>query len=121
KVAKTNLTVEDLESFDKQVAKKSMGQLLREIQKYVKTDSAKVDQCFEQALRDRNFLMHRYFREREQGFNKKATRFKMMRELVQIGNVQEQAATLMRAMRIAFSNALEKKANPRHGKDKAVF
>ena len=119
-VAKNKLTVPELDTLHERLGKRTMGVLLRELKKYVTIDHSGVDDCLEQALEARNFLMHRYFREREQGLSSESTRLEMMTELVHIGDTQETAATFVRAMRIAFSRALENGVHQEEN-TKAVF
>ena len=72
-------------------------------------------QLLRTALKERNFLVHRYFLEREEQFATRSGRMAMLQELLAIQGTLEKAATLSRAIRIALNDALEGK--PREAED----
>src|SRR5437773_1609207 len=115
------LTLEAFEALDQKLQKQTMGTLLREFRKHIKIDDANVDRCLELALEKRNFLMHHYFRERESKLGIEKDRMSLLTELVQIGNLLEQAAELVGGMRVAFSSAMSKPQAKVDSDEKPLF
>jgi len=111
KISKRVVTLQDFEVLDQRLQKKTLGTLLREFSKYVTIEDPKVVGFLEMALEKRNFLMHHFFRAREERLRLKKDRMDLLSELTGIDRILEEAATIIRGMRIAVSRAISK-----HGK-----
>ena len=89
-LAEQHLTVDDLRMEGEKLRKMTMGSLLREVQKHVKFDDAQwVSDWLSSALGKRNFLIHRYFLDREDKFKTEMGRLGMLNELVSIQRFSE--------------------------------
>ena len=105
--AEQHLTKDDLEVDKDKLRKMTMGRLLREVRKHVKFDDTQwVSDCLTSALGKRNFLIHRYFLDREDKFNTETGRLEMLKELVSISNEIEQATAIVGGMRVSLCRAL---------------
>lgn len=91
-----------LESLLTQLKKKTMGALLKEFNRFVRIDQPSVPQLMNTALTMRNFLIHKFFLEREHLLDTKDNRFKLLQELVQMESVFQATTKLMNGMRIAM-------------------
>ena len=103
------MTIQDLGTIKTKLQKKTMGALLNEFRKYVTIDDSMVEQCLYNPLEKRNFLIHRFFLERDEKFRTEKGRMEMMQELLHIQNELEIATKLTNGMRIAVSEALDLK------------
>ena len=120
RLLKKSLPLADLEAVETELNKKTMGVLLTDFQKHVKINDASVIASLSDALQKRNFLIHRYFRERQNKFGDEQGRLEMLAELVAIGQLLGRAEVLMTAMRYALCQALE--GGPREASNSnAVF
>jgi len=108
KISERAVTLEQLEALDQQLRKRTLGTLLREFSKYVTIEDPKIVGFLEIALEKRNFLMHHFFREREGKLRLKKDRMDLLSELTGIDRMLEEAATIIRGMRIAVSRAISK-------------
>lgn len=107
KFRKREMTLQDFEIFDQKLQKKTMGTLLKDLLNMVSVKDERVTDCFETALRDRNFLMHHFFRERtEEDFGNELGRMEMIAELNEIDSNLQQATIIMNAMRLALIETL---------------
>lgn len=109
KITNKSLTIQDLGTIKTKLQKKTMGALLYEFRKYVTIDDSTVEQCLYNPLEKRNFLIHRFFLERNEKFRTKKGRMEMMQELLHIQEELEIATKLTNGMRIAVSKALDLK------------
>jgi len=118
KLSKRAITPQEFEALDQKLQKRTLGTLLREFSKYVTIGDPKVAGFLEMALEKRNFLMHHFFREREGRLRLKKDRMALLSELVGIDRILEEAATIIRGMRIAVSRAISnhKQGGERSGK-----
>ena len=108
--------LKELKTAESQLNKKTIGQLLKIMNKHVKTDALWVTDAWIKALEGRNFLIHRYFLEREDRFKTKAGRMAMLKELLTIETQLKEATDLVNGMRVAVvdqvsSNDTEKREN----------
>ncbi len=90
--------------------KKTMGQLLTEFRKYIKIRNENDQWVFDSlssALEMRNFLIHRYFLDRQDNFGTGSGRFDMLVELTSIQNKLDAARVLTNAIRIALCEKWE--------------
>ena len=101
------LSPADLQSQEEKIRKKTIGQLLRDFDAHIRKIDQPLRDALQLALKKRNFLIHRYFLDREAGFRRRAGRMKMMRELLGIERTLDNAATISRAMRIALAEHLD--------------
>lgn len=106
KLTKRGVSLEEFEALDQKLQKKTLGTLLREFSKYVTIQDPNVVGFLEMALEKRNFLMHHFFREREDKLRLEKDRMELLSELTAIDHILDQAATITRAMRIAMSRAI---------------
>ncbi|HEY4354685.1 MAG TPA: hypothetical protein VGN16_02980 [Acidobacteriaceae bacterium] len=101
-----SLTSEDLESRNDELSRKTMGQLLHRLKKVVTFPDDTYTDYFLEALGRRNFLMHKYFLERNHMFATEASRFEALAELATMENVFNRARIAINAMRIALCETL---------------
>jgi len=110
KIANEAITLQDLELLDQKLQKKTLGALLKEFSRYVTIKDPKVVQFLELTLDRRNFLMHHFFRERSTELQSENGRMGLLAELLSIDNILQEAATIVRAMGIAISQAIAKQS-----------
>ncbi len=122
KIFKKSLTLQDFENIETKIEQKTSGALLKELRKHVAIHDNTIEQCLDNALQKRNFLIHRFFRETEK-FHTKKGRMEMLRELVGIEKELEKATRLIDGMRVALSKAKDKniKANKRDSTSDSLF
>jgi hypothetical protein len=108
KLSTQAITPQDFEALDQKLQKRTLGTLLRDFSKYVTINDPKVAEFLEMALEKRNFLMHHFFREREGRLRLEKDRMDLLSELVGIDRILEEAATIIRGMRVAVSRAMAK-------------
>jgi hypothetical protein len=101
-ITNETLTTEDLESRNADLHRKTMGQLLHRLKKIVTFPDETYTDYFQEALDQRNFLMHKYFLERDHVFATEESRFAALQELTQIEAVFDRARIAINAMRIAL-------------------
>jgi hypothetical protein len=106
KVANEAITLQELELLDQKLQKKTLGALLKKFSQYVTIKDANVVQLLELALDRRNFLMHHFFRERSTKLQSEQNRMRLLSELVSIDRLLQEAATIVRGMGVAFSQAI---------------
>ena len=105
----------------KDVANRTIGQLLRLLMKSFVTDIDDwVPNYLDAARKKRNFLIHKYFLERSDTFASEDGRFRMLKELIDIESELHRATTLTNAMRIAISKSTAGKRDDMSG-DQVVF
>ena len=118
---KPSIQLEDMQSFKKSIYKKTIGQLLKIVGKYVKTDANWVTDSWVKAHESRNFLIHRYFLEREDRFKTKSGRMAMMVELVKIETQIKKATDLINGMRVAVTEQIMSNDSEQRKSDRALF
>jgi hypothetical protein len=106
RLCNTSLTVADLDVLGAKLERQTMGTLLRQLRTHVTIGDEKITQLMHEALQQRNFLMHHYFRQRSGDFRSEDGRISMLRELVSIGNQLEQAIDIANGMRVALERAM---------------
>ena len=116
---KKSFKLADLEAVKTSLQKKTMGALLADFKKHLKVSDEAVSASLRDALRKRNFLIHRYFRDRQTKSESEQGRLNMLAELVEVGEVLKKATVLTNAMRIALCSALED--GEREGPNSAVL
>ena len=100
RITSETVTVHDIET-------KTMGWLRREISRHITVNEDSVEERFSAALTQRNFLMHRFFLERNQQLASGEGRIELLGELVGIEADLERCRVTINAMRIAMCEALE--------------
>jgi hypothetical protein len=101
------LTAEELEELTQNTHGRTMGQLLRELKSVVKfNDGDDPKERMEAALYVRNYLMHRWFLDRNDAFKSEAGRMALLQELVSFGRLLDSARVTANAMRIAMCPTL---------------
>ena len=106
KISKKFLSLQDLETIETKLRKKTIGALLREFRKYVTINDDLIEQSLHSALEKRNFVIHGFFRQREEKFRTKEGRIEMLEELVGIGSELQRVADVINGMRVALLDAL---------------
>lgn len=93
-------------SFENSVAdkldKKTIGVLLCELKKHISINDRNVNETLSTAKDKRNFLIHRYFRERKEEFDSESGRLGMIKELHDIASALEKATGFINGMRVAL-------------------
>jgi len=74
------ITLEQLDAFEESIEKRTLGRLLRDLKEHVDLKEGGADTLAE-ALQRRNFLAHRFFKERAEEFFSEAGRDRMVSEL----------------------------------------
>ena len=97
-----------MEGVETSLYKKTMGALLKDFRKHVKINDDAISASLSHALLKRNFLIHRYFRERQDKFGTEQGRMEMLAELVAIENAMRKMTDVTNGMRVALCEALEK-------------
>ena len=105
-MCKKPLSILDLDDVRAKPHKQTIGRLLAEIRKIVTIDDNTVEECMDSALTKRNFLIHHFFRQRNEKFLTENGRMEMLRELVAIESELKLATDLTNGMRVAVSTAL---------------
>jgi hypothetical protein len=105
-IAKTALRPEDFDAIETSLAKKTMGQLIREMQRHITFSDPKMSDRFELALQKRNFLMHHFFLEQGGKLKTQDGRMELLAELSSIDQMLEDGRVIMNAMRIAMCRTL---------------
>ena len=105
-VRSKKLTVEELEELTQTIHCRTMGNLLHELKSRVKFKEGDTKERMEAALKIRNFLMHRWFIERQAAFKDEAGRMALLRELVAMERLLDSERVMANAMRIALCQTL---------------
>ena len=96
KVASDQVSVDDIGH------KMTMGQLLRKVGQHVTINDNSVEERFSTALMERNYLIHRFFLERNTLLQSSEGRMQLLSELVGIEANLEGSRVTINAMRIAM-------------------
>ena|SRR5215510_6004284 len=107
RVLKKSLTLSDLDALETDLQKKTLGALLGQFRKHVTISEDEVSALLSDALQKRNFLIHRFFLDRQEKFRTEKGRFEMLSELVAIDVQLQKATDVTNGMRIALCRALE--------------
>ena len=83
----------------------TIGQLLKKVRQRIAISSDSVEDRLSGALEQRNFLIHRFFLERGSQLNQERGRKQLLKELLGIHTILDDASTLINAMRIAMCRA----------------
>jgi hypothetical protein len=105
-IAKDALQPEDFDVIEASLAKKTMGQLIHEMQKHIEFSDPKMSDRFELALQKRNFLMHHFFLEQGGKLKTQDGRMALLAELSSVDQMLEDGRVIMNAMRIAMCRTL---------------
>ncbi len=103
--ANSSLSVSDFEAYEGKLQKRTMGWLLKEMEKYVILDDEEVETRLSSALDRRNHLMHSFFLERGHGLESEEGRWSLLRELASTQELLDNARITVNAMRIAMCEA----------------
>ena len=106
KISKKSLNLQDLETIETKLRKKTIGALLQELRKYVTINDDMIEQSLHNALQKRNFLIHDFFLQREEQFRAEEGRIEMLKELVGMGIELQRATDVINGMRVALLDAL---------------
>jgi hypothetical protein len=106
RIASATLSLQDFENYEGKLQRKTMGGLLREMQKYVTLSDPVVIERLDRALEHRNWLMHTFFLERGDGLKSEAGRMELLRELAAMEQLLDNARITVNAMRIAMCRTL---------------
>lgn len=86
--------------------KMTMGQLLGKVRRFVELSDESIEKGFTTALHDRNYLIHRFFLERNSDLELTEGRMKLLYELNQIERNLDKSRVAINAMRIAMCETL---------------
>ena len=85
----------------------TMGYLIKQVRHRVRFDDDLIEEGFSIALDKRNYLIHRFFLERNGEFKSTEGRLRLLSELVAIEQVLDRCRVMVNAMRIAMCRTLE--------------
>lgn len=101
-----SLFVADLKERDESTRRKTMGQLFHYVKKHATISDESIVEKLTFAIDKRNFLAHRYFIERDTGFETRAGRKSMINELVIMGDLFARCTAVVGGITIAIREAL---------------
>ena len=107
KLVKKHLLQAEIVTLEETLHKKTMGALLKELEKVVEIADPDVIKSLNEALQKRNFLMHNFFRKEEPSFSNPKKRKSIFEELVNTGLLLKQSMQTLRAMTIALEEVLK--------------
>lgn len=102
----SSLSLADLKGRDEKIRRKTMGNLFDYVKKHATISDESIIEKLTFAIDKRNFLAHRYFIERDSGFETHAGRKSMMNELVIMGDFFDQCTAVVRGINIAIRETL---------------
>lgn len=97
---------EESEELTQNIQARTMGQLLHKLKSLVTFKDGDYRERMEGALKARNYLMHRWFLDRQEAFNSEAGRMALLKELVGMERLLDSARVMANAMRIAMCETL---------------
>jgi hypothetical protein len=100
------LTQKDIQLHEIDSDKRTLGMLLNSFKGKAKITDQEIVMLMETAVPNRNFLMHRYFLNREDKLSSKEGRMEMLSELVRLDTHFEIAALVTNAMRHAMTASI---------------
>jgi hypothetical protein len=100
------LSTEELEELTQSFQVRTMGQLLHELRSLVTFKEGDPQERMKAALSVRNFLMHKWFLDRQEAFTTEAGRFALLPELAGMERLLDSARVTANAMRIAMCRTL---------------
>ena len=100
KIASDSVRIDDIGQ------KLTMGGLLKRIRRHVTINDDSVEEGFSSALKERNYLVHRFFLERDPQLRSTEGRMELLSELIAIENNLERCRIMINAMRIAMCESL---------------
>ena len=102
----SSLSLADLKGRDEKIRRKTMGNLFRYVKEHATISDESIVENLNLAINKRNFLAHRYFIERDTGFETRADRKGMITELVIMGDFIDQCTAVVRGINIAIRDTL---------------
>lgn len=124
KLCNKSWSLGDFEPLAKKLRRRTMGQLLRELEKVAEIDKVEVYKLMNAALDARNFLMHEFFLKRSNDLQTEEGRMGMLGDLLTIENLFREAAKPLGGMRVAMERALSAMENgelPAESEGEAIF
>lgn len=118
KICDQNFSLTNLQT--DRIKKKTIGQLLNSLDKYVTFDNAKVRSLLTDACEQRNFLIHRYFLDRRDKFKTHFGRMEMLQELITIQANIKKAASITGGICVAIDKTLNS-SQEKHNSEPALF
>lgn len=115
------IPMEDIQAAKNQLARKTIGQLLRIMGKHVQPDTQWVTDSLLKAHKSRNFLIHHYFLEREDRFETASGRMAMLQELLNIENQIKKATDLVNGMHFAVTERVLNNDSDNSESGRALF
>ncbi len=100
RIASDSVSVDDIGQ------KLTMGQLLKRVGQHVTIKDNSVEEGFSAAVAERNFLIHRFFLERDSQLESTEGRLGLLSELVGIEKRLDRCRVMINAMRIAMCRSL---------------
>lgn len=96
------------------IRKRTIGQLLKSLDKHVTFDNAKVRYLLTDACEQRNFLIHRYFLDQRDKFKTYFGRMEMLQELITIQSNIKEAASIIDGICVAIDETLHSSQEKRN-------
>ena len=100
RIASDSVSVDDIGQ------KLTMDQLLKRVRQHVTVKDNSVEEGFSAAVAERNFLIHRFFLERDSQFKATDGRLVLLSELVGIEKNLDRSRVMINAMRVAMCKSL---------------
>ncbi len=97
----------DFQVIEKMRHNKTIGQLLKDLEKKTKNLDEWVNDLFKTAREKRNFLIHHYFLERQDKFQTPSGRMEILEELCSIEKTLKEATDMANGMHTAIIRRLE--------------
>ena len=102
----SSLSLADLKGRDEKIRRKTMGKLFHYVKKHATISDESIIENLNLAINKRNFLAHRYFIERDTGFETCAGRKSMINELVIMGDLFARCTAVVGGITIAIRETL---------------
>ena len=99
------ITLADLEAFENDVENQTLGRLLRNARKHIRFDGDS-EKSLSLALKNRNFLAHRFFKKHAEDFFSEMGRDRMIAELIEIRECFQNADQISSLLCKALQKAL---------------
>ena len=101
-----NKITSDSVSIDDIGQQMTMGQLLHRVREHVTFDDKAIEEQFSAVVKERNYLIHRFFLERDPQFKSTEGRFQLLSQLQETEENLDTCRVMINAMRIAMCRSL---------------
>ena len=111
----------DFQTAERMRHSKTIGQLLKDLEKKTKNLDEWVNDLFKTAREKRNFLIHHYFLERQSKFRTHSGRMGILEELCSIEKTLKEAVDIANGMRVAIIRRLDGEQQEESDRTSAVL